>query len=115
MVTRKKFGLFALAMLALGGVAVAGDREVINLTTAGGVVAGSPLAASVSVNAAPMSVTFTSNPPGLVNYTTTVTSTSQTVAVPTSASASGSYYTVTATPTSGGGSKSAGVAVSPDL
>jgi hypothetical protein len=112
MVTRKKFGLIALAVLALGGVAVAGDREVINLTGSGSVSVGSPISMGVTVSDAPMSVTFTSSPAGLASYTTTVNATSATVSVPTSGSALPGGYTITARPSAGGASKSLGVLAS---
>jgi hypothetical protein len=104
--TRKKFGFVALALVVLGGVAIAGGSEVANFTTPGTVTVGQNVAASVTVNQAPMSVTFSSNPPGLVNYTTTVNSTSATVSVPTNGSAGEGTYTLIATPTAGGTSKS---------
>jgi hypothetical protein len=62
------------------------------------------------------SVTFTSNPPGLVNYTTTVSSATQTVSVPTNGSMPEGTYTLKATPTAGGTSKTKNaVAVSSGL
>jgi hypothetical protein len=115
MVTRKRFGfgLIALAVLALGGVAVAGESEVINLTGSGSGMAGESYTASVIVNQAPMSVTFTSSPAGLVNYTTTVNTTSATVSVPTNGSAGGGTYSIVATPSAGGASKSKTVVIAP--
>lgn len=109
--TRKKFGLVALALVALCGVALAGESEVANFTIPTAVTAGETISAGVTVNQAPMSVTFTSIPAGLVNYTTTVSSTTATVGIPTSGNAAPGGYTIKASPTAGGTSKSKAIAV----
>jgi hypothetical protein len=110
-VTRKRFFGAALVSAILAATVMAGHNEVSHFTTPGAAVAGSPIATSVTVNQAPMSVTFTSSPAGLVNYTTTLSSTSASVSIPTSGSAGPGSYTITATPTAGGTSKSSFVAV----
>lgn len=106
--TRKKLGFVALALLALGGVATAGGGEVANFTTPTTVTAGQNISAGVTVTEAPMSVTFTSSPAGLVNYTTTVSSASSTVSIPTDGGAPAGSYILTARPTTG---RSVGISV----
>ncbi len=109
---RRGFVAALFSGLVIIGTAQAADPVIIDFATPGTVVAGQNVQASVQVNQVPMSVTFTSNPPGLASYTTTVTATTQTVAVPTNSAAPAGSYTLTATPTAGGVSKSAGVLAS---
>ncbi len=82
---------------------------MLEFATPASVTTGQNVSATVQVNVAPMAVLFTSNPPGLVNYTTTVTSTNQAVSIPTNAAAPVGTYTLVATPVGGGGSQSQSV------
>ncbi len=106
---RRLLASLAMGFVGIAGAAWAADQVIIHFTAASSVVTGQNVATSVTVNQAPMSVTFTSNPPGLANYTTTVTSPNQSVAVPTSSGAPAGSYTLTATPSAGGTSKSVGI------
>jgi hypothetical protein len=116
---RSKFGISrrgALGVLSglivATGVAWAAEHVVIDFAAPPTVTTGQPIATTVQVNQAPMSITFTSNPPGLVSFATTVSSTTQGVSVPTSSAAPAGSYTITVAPSAGGTGKSVGVLAS---
>lgn len=111
----RRFALALLPLAALAAIAVAGELEVIHFNADPSVAPGQSFSAGVSVNQAPMSVTFTSSPAGLVNYTATVNSTSATVSVPTSSSAGQGTYTITARPSAGGAGKTKAVIAAPGI
>lgn len=115
-VSRRRFFGAAVVSAILAATAMAGHDEVIHFTAPGTVTAGQNLTAGVAVNQAPMSVTFTSSPAGLVSYTKTLSSATETVSIPTSATAPSGSYTIIATPTAGGASKAINaVALDPGL
>jgi hypothetical protein len=103
--TRRRLLVSGLSALVLASVAWANHQDVIHFVTPASVTAGQNFEASVQVNVAPMAVSFTSNPPGLVNYTTTVTSVNQAVSIPTNGAAPAGNYALVATPVGGGGSQ----------
>jgi hypothetical protein len=112
---RLSAAFFALSLVSVASFA-ANEKEVIGFVGASSAVAGQNLSGQVSTNETGMSVTFTSDPPGLVNYTTIVLGTGGTVSIPTNANATGAVYRIVATPSSGGISKTSNqIGVSPGL
>jgi hypothetical protein len=104
--TRRRLLVTGITSALFAVAAWAEQGQVIHFATPSSVTAGQTVAAQVQVNVAPMAVTFTSNPPGLVNYTVMVNSTNQGVSIPTNAAASAGSYVLVATPAGGGVSKS---------
>jgi hypothetical protein len=113
---RRLFGaIFALSLVSVAAFAGT-EKEVIGFVGASSAVAGQNYNGQVSTNESGMSVTFTSDPPGLVNYTTVVPGNGSSVAIPTNPNATGTLYRIVATPSSGGVVKTSGqIAVSPGL
>ena len=108
-VSRRQFlPILGIAVFS-AAVAYAHDREVIHFAGASEVVVGQSVSVNIGVNEAPMSVTFTSVPAGLVSYTATLSSANATLSVPTNPNAVPGAYVLVATPTSGGLAKSIGV------
>ena len=114
-ITRRRFVVVGAISSLLVAVAYANEREVIGFTGGASAVAGQSYSAQVSTNEAGISVTFSSNPPGLVSYTTTISGTSATVSVPTNVNAPAGSYVIVATPTSGGVSKQKTVVAAPGI
>ena len=105
---RRAFSCLAVAVLTTA-VGFAKDWEVIHFAGPSELVAGQNVSVNIGVNEAPMSVTFTSVPAGLVSYTATLPSANATLSVPTNPNAVPGAYVLIATPTSGGLAKSIGV------
>ena len=115
-INRRRFLVATSAVFALCVVAYANDKEVIHFAGNSGVVAGQSYNGQVSTNVAGMSVTFTSDPPGLVSYTAIVPGNGGFVSIPTNPNAAETLYRIVATPTGGGISKvSDPISVSPSL
>ena len=113
--TRRSLLITGIITSLFAVAAFAEEIHVIGFASSASVNAGQATSVSVQVNQVPMSVTITSNPPGLVNYTAMVTSTTQSLSVPTNAGAPAGNYTLKAMPTAGGAGQSHSVIAAPPL
>lgn len=101
-ISRTRFVSVLVGLSVVSAFAYAKEREVIGIVGDTGILVGQNFNGQVSTNESGMSVTFTSDPPGLVNYTTIVSGNGSSVSIPTNPNATGTSYRIIAAPTSGG-------------